>query len=81
MHGVNPVRYDADLAIALRAAQKNVCESAEFQSNTKFAPTSQYAVLDDTEYDGIHHYYGRADTYYDIGLSFGEAMYNLLQER
>jgi hypothetical protein len=81
MHGINPVGSGADRALALRSAQKNVCNRTEFRSNTKFAPTSPYAVLNHTTYDGIHHYYGRADTYYDIGQSFGQTMYDLLQQR
>jgi hypothetical protein len=78
MHGINPVEYGAERALVIRSAQKNVCNSIEFRSNTKFAPTSPYVVSNGTTYDGIHHYYGRADTYYDIGESFGHVMYDLL---
>jgi hypothetical protein len=78
MHGINPVGKGSDRVLALRSAQKNVCNRTEFQSNTKFVPTSPYAVLNGATYNGIHHYYGRADTYYDIGQAFGEAMATLL---
>jgi hypothetical protein len=74
MHGLNPGGREAGRVQALRAAQKNVCQYDEFLNNTLFVPTAPYAVLNDTTYNGIHHYYGRADTYYHIGQAFGLAM-------
>ena len=78
MHGLNPGGSEAGRVYALRAAQQNVCQYTEFQNNTIFAPTALYAVLNGTTYDGIHHYYGRADTYYHIGQAFGVAMNRIL---
>jgi hypothetical protein len=80
MHGVNPVGDGSRRAIALRSAQRNACARQEFQWNTQFTPTSQYAVLNGTNYDGIHHYYGRADTIFHIGEAFGNAMVQLLDK-
>jgi hypothetical protein len=74
MHGLNPGGKEAARVYALRAAQQNVCQYAEFQNNTIFVPTAPYAVLTGATYNGIHHYYGRADTYYHIGQAFGIAM-------
>lgn len=80
MHGPNPVGKEAKRVFALRAAQKNVCASDEFQNNTIFVPTAQYAVTNGTTYNGIYHYYGRADTYYNIGQAFGNAMYQIVTQ-
>ena len=80
MHGPNPTGKEANRVFALRAAQKNVCTSVEFQNNTIFVPTAQYAVTNGTTYNAIYHYYGRADTYYHIGQAFGNAMYQIVTE-
>ena len=79
MHGLNPGGKEAGRVNALRAAQRNVCRYPEFQNNTAFVPTAQYAVLNGTTYNGIHHYFGRADTYFHIGQAFGRAMHQLVQ--
>jgi hypothetical protein len=78
MHGLNPGGREAGRVYAMRAAQQNVCQYAEFQNNTIFVPTALYAVLNGTTYNGIHHYYGRADTYFHIGQAFGVAMNRIL---
>ena len=78
MHGLNPGGREAGRVYGLRAAQQNVCQYAEFRNNTIFVPTAAYAVLNGTIYNGIHHYYGRADTYYHIGQAFGVAMNRML---
>jgi hypothetical protein len=80
MHGVNPVGDGSLRAVALRSAQRNACARQEFQWNTQFTPTAQYAVLNGTNYDGIHHYNGRADTIFHVGEAFGHAMVQLLDK-
>jgi hypothetical protein len=75
MMGNDSVEYPAAGALVLRAAQRRACAAA---SATKFVPTAPYAVLNGTTYDGIHHYYGRADTIVHIGTALGEGMLELL---
>ena len=67
-------------ASTIRMAQFSVCNSDEFANNTRFVFTSQY--VDDSLrdlYQGMYHYYGRADTFVYIGRAFGYAMLELLQ--
>ena len=80
MHGINPSGREAGRVNALRAAQQHVCQYAEFQNSTIFVPTASFAVLNGTTYNGIHHYYGRADTYYHIGQAFGVAMNRIVAQ-
>ena len=80
MHGLDPGGKEAGRVYAIRAAQQSVCQYTEFQNNTLFVPTASYAVLNDTTYNGIYHYYGRADTYYHIGKAFGIAMNRMVNE-
>ena len=80
MHGLDPGGKEAGRVYAIRAAQQSVCQYTEFQNNTAFVPTATYAVLNGATYDGIHHYYGRADTYYHIGQAFGIAMNRMVNE-
>jgi hypothetical protein len=81
MHGVNPEGHGADRVLALRLAQQNVCTRKEFEYNTQFVHTAQYAVLNGTSYNGIYHYNGRADTYYYVGQAFGRAMIELISNQ
>ena len=81
MHGMNPTGKGSDRIIAMRHAQEHACNQTEFQSTTKFVPTAKYAVLNGTNYNGIYHYNGRADTYYMIGQAFGQAMITLLDTK
>jgi hypothetical protein len=78
MHGEHPVGDGADRALALRAAQRQACATSNV---TKFVPTAQYAVLNGTTYDGIHHYFGRADTVFHIGRALGEGVLELMEEQ
>jgi Carbohydrate esterase, sialic acid-specific acetylesterase len=75
MMGYSSREFPADQAVTLRAAQRQACAAS---SATKFVPTVQFAVLNSTKYDGIHHYYGRADTIFHIGKALGEGMLELL---
>ena len=66
--------------LVMRQSQYNVTQYPEFYDNTMFVETSKYYFEGDKEkgiYDGIHHYYGRADTIYKIGEDFGKAMIQL----
>jgi hypothetical protein len=39
--------------------------------NVVFLPTSPYVETAEPQLDGIHHYFGRADTVMEIGKAFG----------
>lgn len=81
MHGVSPSGRGTDRVLRLRATQRAVCDLDEFKSNTKFVKTQQYAVLDPPHYNGIHHYFGRADTYFHMGVAFGKAMMTMIESK
>ncbi|OEU14617.1 hypothetical protein FRACYDRAFT_241169 [Fragilariopsis cylindrus CCMP1102] len=56
--------------LVMRQSQYNVTQYPEFYDNTMFVETSKYYCEGDKEkgiYDGIHHYYGRADTIIKLG--------------
>lgn len=80
MAGTNVTRTkeSGSRILGIRQAQINVCNQVEFRNNTKFVRTSPFAVLDGMKYDGIEHYYGRADTVFHIGQAFALAMIGLL---
>ena len=73
---VNP-RY-AHKHYAVREAQEAPSKMAEFKGTVGFARTAPYVVKEGDGYDGGYHYRGRADTFYKIGLGFGEAMKKLI---
>jgi Carbohydrate esterase, sialic acid-specific acetylesterase len=75
---VNP-RY-AHKHYAMRNAQKAPSVMAEFKGTVGFAGTSPYVVKEGKGYDGGYHYRGRADTFYKIGVSFGQVMCELLEQ-
>ena len=79
MHGLNPPTGRAlPRILGLRAAQHSVTMLDEFRNQTRFVRTAPYAVLNDTAYNGIYHYNGRADTYFHMGQAMGEAMLQLM---
>jgi hypothetical protein len=57
--------------------QSDVAAMEEFRDSVRFAETAKYVVKDGDSFDGGYHYYGRADTFFHIGQSFGEAILNL----
>jgi hypothetical protein len=73
MSGMSPEGKGSDRILALRAAQHSVTLLEEFQNTTLFVRTAPYAVLNGTNYNGIYHYNGRADTYFHIGQGLDEA--------
>ena len=75
MHGENPEGREAGRVWGLRTAQRQACVS---NNRSRFVPTAHFAVLNGTNYNGIYHYNGRADTYYYIGQALGRAMIELL---
>ena len=74
---VNP-RY-AHKHYAIRGAQEAPSKMPEFKGTVAYARTSPYVVKEGKGYDGGYHYRGRADTFYKIGVSFGEAMLGLIK--
>lgn len=51
---------------------------AEFKGTVGFARTAPFVIKEGQGYDGGYHYRGRADTFYKIGVSFGEEMKKLI---
>jgi hypothetical protein len=76
---VNP-RY-AHKHYAIRKAQEAPSQMPEFAGTVGYARTSPFVVKEGKAYDGGYHYRGRADTFYKIGISFGEAMQELLKQQ
>jgi dipeptidyl-peptidase-4 len=76
---VNP-RY-AHKHYAIRKAQEAPSQMPEFAGTVGYARTSPFVVKEGKAYDGGYHYRGRADTFYKIGISFGEAMQKLLKQQ
>ena len=74
---VNP-RY-AHKHYAVREAQEAPSKMPEFAGTVAYVPTSPLVVDDGQAYDGGYHYRGRADTFYAIGVRFGQAMLELLE--
>mmetsp|Transcript_21845 Transcript_21845/g.28252 ORF Transcript_21845/g.28252 Transcript_21845/m.28252 type:complete len:455 (-) Transcript_21845:38-1402(-) len=80
-HGLHPNGDDRRRRVLeFRAEVKGVTHLKEFQNNTLYVPTAQYALLDRNveRYNKGFHYYGRPDTYYYIGKALGEGMVQLL---
>ena len=79
MHGEHPEGRATNRVLGLRAAQHSVTLLPDFLNNTLFVRTAPYAVLNDTNYNGIYHYNGRADTYFHIGQALGQGMLTLMK--
>jgi hypothetical protein len=82
MHGLNVsgsgASNVASMRVAsMRVAQEDVCLLPEFKNTSIFVRTAQFAVQ--IRFDGIHHYYGRADAYFHMGQALGNGMIQLLQ--
>lgn len=72
--GAEPEKRYAEKHLNFRKIQSDVAKKIE---NVRFAETAKYVVKDGESFDGGYHYYGRADTFFQIGQSFGEAMISL----
>ena len=75
---VNP-RY-AHKHYQMRKAQEAPSKMPEFKGTVAFAKTSIHIVKEGKGYDGGYHYRGRADTFYNIGKEFGNAMLGLIKK-
>jgi len=73
---VNP-RY-AHKHYAVREAQEAPSKMPEFKGSVGFGRTAPFVIKEGDGYDGGYHYRGRADTFYKIGVSFGEEMKKLI---
>lgn len=75
-----PETYAMNNVRTVREAQEGVTLLPQFQNNTKFVTTHEFVVYgpNETQYDGIHHFWGRADTYFEIGRAFGKAALALI---
>jgi Carbohydrate esterase, sialic acid-specific acetylesterase len=79
-HGTHPEGDEAPRVLSMRAAEKSVTLMDEFRDNTLYVPTAPHVVSpeDHKVFNGNYHYYGRADTFYQIGHAFGRGMLELL---
>lgn len=75
--GSEPEKRYADKHFAFRKIQSDVAARDEFKGTVRFAETAKYVVKEGDSFDGGYHYYGRADTFFHIGQSFGEAILSL----
>jgi hypothetical protein len=78
MHGTSPSGEEAARVEIMRATEKAVTLLLEFRNNTVFVSTHEFAVMNGTTYNGIYHYYGRADTYFHIGEALGQGALKLM---
>jgi len=83
MHGLNPTGKPKSRILGIRAAEHSVTLLDEFRNTSAFVRTAPYAqaVLNETSYNGLYHYNGRADTYFKIGQDFGKAMLQLMDTK
>jgi alpha-galactosidase len=72
--GSEPEKRYAEKHFRFRKIQSDVAESLP---NVCFAETAKYVVKGSDSFDGGYHYFGRADTFFGIGQSFGDAMLSL----
>jgi hypothetical protein len=76
--GVEPEPRYAEKHFRFRKIQQAVAQRDEFEGTVRFVKTSPYVIKDQESFDGGYHYFGRADTFYQIGEAFGNAMLELL---
>ncbi len=77
--GTTPIPgYDDDKIVPFRQIQEEVANMEEFRDKARFVKTSTYVIADEERYDGVYHYWGRADTFIHIGRAFGQAMLGML---
>ena len=69
-------KMDANVR-AIAEAQRAAAE--EFKGTVISVPTAPYWRDTEPKYDGGYHYNGNAETYYDIGEAFGNAMLGLMK--
>jgi alpha-galactosidase len=76
--GLDPPTPDKDKIFAIRRSQEEVASLKEYKGKVRFVKTSIYVDNDAQQFNGIHHYWGRADTFCHIGRAFGKAMLVLI---
>jgi hypothetical protein len=66
---------------ALRGAQAAVGRMREFHGTVTFVPTERFRrpAEDSPNVTHSHHWFGNAESYFEIGSALGQAMCNLLQ--
>ncbi len=79
--GSQPEKRYAAKHFGFRKIQSDVANQPEFQGNVAFAPTAVHVVPTGESFDGGYHYRGRADTFFNIGQSFADAMLKLLRNQ
>ncbi len=72
--GTMPEKRYEEKHLTFRRKQKSVAQRPEFKRTVAFVKTSPFVIKDAESFDGGYHYFGRADTFYSIGESFGTAM-------
>jgi alpha-galactosidase len=78
--GVSPHSGLRGNMLNLRRSQRAVALSDEFRGTTRAVSTAAYYVEKGHSYDGDYHYNGRADTFYQVGQTFGLTMLQLLED-
>lgn len=79
--GTTPVpNWDDDKVLPFRKIQEEVANMDEFRDRARFVKTSPYVIANEEKYDAVYHYWGRADTFCNIGKAFGRAMLGLLEK-
>ncbi|KAL7565498.1 hypothetical protein ACA910_012236 [Epithemia clementina (nom. ined.)] len=83
MHGlqVDNTTDAGQRVLAFRRNAQAVTLLPEFCNSTKYVHTAQYVVQEGTQYDGIYHYWGRAEPYFHIGQALGKGALDLLHIR
>jgi hypothetical protein len=66
--------------LTMRRSQRAVTFPNDFHNTSRYVMTSTYVVENGAHYDGDYHYYGRADTYMQVGRAFGQTMSQLLED-
>jgi alpha-galactosidase len=79
--GATPEKRHAKKHLGFRKAQSDVAKMPEFQGNVAYAETAIHVVPEGDSFDGGYHYYGRADTFFQIGQSFADAMLTLAKQQ
>ncbi|GAA4439797.1 sialate O-acetylesterase [Bremerella cremea] len=79
--GVEPEKRYAEKHFAFRKSQEDVSKLPEFVGTVRYVKTSPYVISDGESFDGGYHYYGRADSFYNFGKAFGEAMVDMTKKQ
>ena len=80
--GINPPAQNHfhEQILTMRRSQRAVTFFNDFRYTSRYVMTSTYIVENGSQYDGNYHYFGRADTYIQVGQAFGQTMSQLLED-